>query len=396
MLNGKHVLLGVSAGIAAYKAAHLCRALVKKGAKVKVLMTPDSAHFITPLTLSTLSKNPVSINYFDEKTGEWDNHVELAKWADFFLLAPATANTIAKMANGICDNVLLATYFSMPKQSQVFFAPAMDLDMYTHPANQTNIRKLQSFSNRMIPVESGELASGLYGEGRMAEVENIIQFIEGENQTWKGKKLLVTAGPTYEAIDPVRFIGNHSSGKMGYALAEAAARRGAEVTLISGPTKIEASSQIELIRLSSAEEMFEAVKKHYQKADCMIFSAAVSDYRPDKAADKKMKKKSDDLQITLQPTPDILKYVGEHKKSGQFLVGFALETDNEVENAEGKLKRKKLDLIVLNSLKDQGAGFGHDSNKVTLIDANNNYEEYELKSKAMVAEDILNAIENRW
>jgi phosphopantothenoylcysteine decarboxylase/phosphopantothenate--cysteine ligase len=284
----------------------------------------------------------------------------------------------------------------MPMQSQVFFAPAMDLDMFKHPASQTNIRKLQSFGNRMIPAESGELASGLYGEGRMAEVEKIIQYIEGERQAWKGKKLLITAGPTYEAIDPVRFIGNHSSGKMGYALAEAAAKRGAEVTLISGPTQIETSNQIELIRLRSTEEMFEAVKKHYQKADCLIFAAAVSDYRPAQAKDKKIQKKSDDLQIVLQPTTDILKYVGEHKKSSQFLVGFALETDNEVANAQGKLKRKKLDLIVLNSLKDQGAGFGHDSNKVTLIDANNNQEEYELKSKAMVAEDILNAIESRW
>lgn len=397
MLKGKNVLLGVSAGIAAYKAAHLCRALVKKGANVKVLMTPDSAHFITPLTLSTLSKNPVAIDYFDERTGEWENHVELAKWADFFLLAPATANTLAKMANGLCDNVLLATYFSIPDQNSVFFAPAMDLDMHNHPAIQKNISKLQSFGNQLIPAEEGELASGLQGKGRMAEVDHILQFVEGSLQgTWKGKKLLITAGPTYESIDPVRFIGNHSSGKMGYALAEAAVKRGAAVTLISGPTQIELNASLKLIKVTSAQEMFEAVKAHYEEANCLIFSAAVSDYRPTTSAEKKIKKKSSELQIDLQPTPDILKYVGEHKKAAQFLVGFALETDNEKENAKGKLKRKNLDLIVLNSLNDQGAGFGHDSNKVTLLDANNNEANFELKSKAMVAEDILNAIESRW
>lgn len=396
MLKGKNVLLGVSAGIAAYKAAHLCRALIKKGANVKVLMTPDSVHFITPLTLSTLSKNPVGIEYFDAKTGEWENHVELAKWADFFLLAPATANTIAKMANGICDNLLLATYFSLPKQNIAYFAPAMDLDMYKHPAIQLNIKKLQGVGNHLIPAEEGELASGLKGEGRMAEVENILSFIEGRDLTWRNIHLLITAGPTYEAIDPVRFIGNHSSGKMGYAIAETAVERGAKVTLISGPTSLESPKNVELIKVQSAAEMFDAVKEHYQKADCLIFSAAVSDYSPKSKANQKIKKKSDALQIELTPTQDILKFVGEHKKENQFLVGFALETENEVENAIGKLQRKNLDLIVLNSLQDQGAGFGYDSNKVTIIDADNNQEEFELKSKAEVAQDILNAVESRW
>ena len=396
MLKGKNVLLGVSAGIAAYKAAHLCRALIKKGANVKVLMTPDSVHFITPLTLSTLSKNPVAIEYFDAKTGEWENHVELAKWADFFLLAPATANTIAKMTNGICDNLLLATYFSLPNQNSAYFAPAMDLDMYKHPAIQLNIKKLQEVGNHLIPAEEGELASGLQGEGRMAEVENILSFIEGRDLTWKNIHLLITAGPTYEAIDPVRFIGNHSSGKMGYAIAETAVERGAKVTLISGPTSLEAPKNVELIKVQSAAEMFDAVKEHYQKADCLIFSAAVSDYSPKSKANQKIKKKSDVLQIELAPTQDILKFVGEHKKENQYLVGFALETENEVENAIGKLQRKNLDLIVLNSLQDQGAGFGYDSNKVTIIDANNNQEEFELKSKAEVAQDILNAVESRW
>lgn len=394
MLQGKNVLLGISGSIAAYKSALLCRALVKKGAKVKVVMTPSSTDFITPLTLSTLSKNPVYLEYSDSKTGEWSNHVELAKWADFFLLAPATQNTLAKMANGICDNLLLATYFSM--ENQVYFAPAMDLDMYQHPSNKGNIEKLQSIGNIMIPAESGELASGLVGEGRMAEVENIIAAIENTKGSFSGKRILITAGPTYEAIDPVRFIGNNSSGKMGYALAEEAKRRGADVILVSGPTSISAPKVDELIRVTSAAEMYNAVEERREDMDGFIMSAAVSDYTPAHTAEEKMKKKEDDLQLQLSPTEDILKQVGTHKKAGQFVVGFALETNNEEENAQSKLKRKNCDLIVLNSLRTKGAGFGSDTNEIMIFDANNNRTHFELKSKKEIAVDVLNVMEEKW
>lgn len=392
MLEGKNVLLGISASIAAYKSASICRLLVKEGANVKVLMTPDSVNFITPLTLSTLSKNPVYNRYFDPKSGEWSNHVELAKWADFLLLAPATANTIAKMANGICDNLLLATYFSMEKK--VYFAPAMDLDMYKHPANIANIQKLESFGNVLIPVESGELASGLVGDGRMAEVDNILTFIKKEDSFWKDKKVLITAGPTYEAIDPVRFIGNHSSGKMGVALANEALLKGADVTLIHGPILVGIPSRSNNISVTNAAEMFEACKSELSAADIIIMSAAVADYTPKSTSDKKIKKSDSLLQVNLKPTKDILKFIGENKTDNQYLVGFALETDNELENARGKLKRKKLDLIVLNSLQEKGAGFGTNTNKITLIDKNNKIDHFELKAKQEVAKDILKSIKD--
>ena len=394
MLQGKNVLLGISGSIAAYKSALLCRALVKKGAKVKVLMTPSSTDFITPLTLSTLSKNPVYMEYSDSKTGEWSNHVELAKWADFFLLAPATQNTLAKMANGVCDNLLLATYFSM--ENKVFFAPAMDLDMYQHPSNKANIEKLEGYGNIMIPAESGELASGLVGEGRMAEVENIISVLEGKPSLLAGKTILITAGPTYEAIDPVRFIGNHSSGKMGYALAKEAKSRGAKVILISGPTTIHPPAVDEMVSVQSAAEMFKAVEERRTTVDGFIMSAAVADYSPSTIAKEKIKKAEDSLNIELSSTQDILKQVGTHKNEGQFVVGFALETNNEEDNAKGKLERKNCDLIVLNSLKKEGAGFGTDTNEVVIFDADNNRIPFELKSKAEIATDILNVMEDKW
>ncbi|MBL4709677.1 MAG: bifunctional phosphopantothenoylcysteine decarboxylase/phosphopantothenate--cysteine ligase CoaBC [Flavobacteriales bacterium] len=392
MLKGKNVLLGVSGSIAAYKAATICRELIKQGANVKVLMTPDSVNFITPLTLSTLSKNPVNLEYADAKTGSWNNHVELAKWADFFLLAPATQNTLAKMANGICDNLLLATYFSM--ENKTYFAPAMDLDMFKHPSNQQNIQKLQSNGNVLNPAESGELASGLYGEGRMAAVENILAAITLAPGKLTGKKVLITAGPTYEAIDPVRFIGNHSSGKMGYSLAEEAANRGAEVILISGPTNITPPSISEFVRVQSAQEMFEAVRS--READLFILAAAVADYTVENPASEKIKKKTDTLHIDLKPTVDILHYVGLNKQDGQFVVGFALETNNEEANAIGKLERKKCDLIVLNSLQNKGAGFGGDTNRVTIFDKDNKKTAFKLKTKKEVAQDILDTIEKKW
>jgi len=392
MLKGKNVLLGVSGSIAAYKSAVLCRELIKKGANVKVVMTPDSFNFITPLTLSTLSKNPVYSEYSDAKTGSWNNHVELAKWADFFLLAPATQNTIAKMASGICDNLLLATYFSM--ENKTYFAPAMDLDMFKHPANQQNIKKLEGFGNVLIPSESGELASGLLGEGRMAEVENILKAISFNDTSWEGKKVLITAGPTYETIDPVRFIGNHSSGKMGYALAEKAINKGAEVVLISGPTQLSAPKGAALIAVTSAAEMLEAVRAH--KADLYICAAAVADYTVANPVSEKIKKKTESISIELVPTIDILAEIGNNKQEGEFIVGFALETSNEEENARAKLKRKNCDMIVLNSLQNIGAGFGGDTNQITIFHKDNNSSAFELKSKAAVAQDIIDTIQLKW
>lgn len=392
MLKGKNVLLGVSGSIAAYKAAMICRELIKEGANVKVVMTPSASNFITPLTLSTLSKNPVNSVYADPKTGAWNNHVELAKWADFFLLAPATQNTIAKMANGICDNLLLATYFSLEKET--YFAPAMDLDMFRHAANQKNIATLQSYGNILIPAESGELASGLVGEGRMAEVDHIISAISNDNLNWKGKRLLITAGPTHEAIDPVRFIGNHSSGKMGYALANEAISRGAEVTLVSGPSELTPPRGVEFIGVKSADEMLHAVRKN--EADCYICAAAVADYTVKSPATEKIKKKTTALSIELEPTVDILAEIGQHKKKNQFVVGFALETNNEEANAQGKLKRKNCDLIVLNSMRTEGAGFGGNTNQVTIFDKDNKRTTFELKSKSEVAKDILDTIESKW
>ncbi len=327
MLQGKNVLLAISGSIAAYKSATLCRLLIKQGANVKVLMTPDSVHFITPLTLSTLSKNPVYSAYFDPKSGEWSNHVELAKWADLFLLAPATANTLAKMANGVCDNLLLATYFSMA--NPVYFAPAMDLDMYQHPANRANIEKLVSYGNILIPAGNGELASGLHGEGRMAEEDDIIQAIGNQSSVWSGKKVLITAGPTYEAIDPVRFIGNLSSGKMGIALAKEAHKRGAKVTLVHGPISISVPEGVQTIAVTSAHEMHEACLSAFDDSQVCIMAAAVADYRPKSIADQKIKKTNASLNIDLEPTIDILTELGKKKQAGQTLVGFALETDNE-------------------------------------------------------------------
>jgi len=395
VLSGKKILLGVSGGIAAYKTANLVRLLIKAGAQVQVVMSPASLHFVTPLTLATLSKNPVFSTFYNEEdsNGEWNNHVELGLWADLMLIAPATANTLSKMANGNCDNLLIATYLSA--KCTVYFAPAMDLDMYKHPSTLDSFHKLKSFGNIIIPAENGELASGLSGEGRMAEPENIITFLENdilEKLPLNAKKILVTAGPTHEAIDPVRFIGNHSSGKMGFDIANQAANNGAEVILISGPThlKIE-NSQINLIRVTSAQEMYDAWHIFYDKVDVVIAAAAVADYRPKNVAHQKIKKNDTAFTIELEKTKDILASLGAIKKN-QFLIGFALETENEIENAKQKIQKKNLDLIVLNSLNDEGAGFGKLTNKVTYIDKNFQIEPMELKSKEAVALDIINKI----
>ncbi|AQS92806.1 phosphopantothenoylcysteine decarboxylase [Polaribacter sp. BM10] len=395
VLKDKKVLLGITAGIAAYKTASLVRLFIKLGAEVKVIMTPASKDFITPLTLSTLSKNPVHSTFYskEDKNELWNNHVDLGLWADYMLIAPATANTLSKMTNGTCDNLLLATYLSA--KCPVYFAPAMDLDMYIHPSTKQSLDKLQSFGNILIPATSGELASGLVGEGRMAEPEDIVSFIENDilsNLPLKGKKVLLTAGPTYEAIDPVRFIGNHSSGKMGFAIAKAAANLGAEVFLISGPSHQKIShSLVKRIDVVSAEDMYNAAHTYFADVDIAILSAAVADYKPKNIATQKIKKKDATLDIELTPTKDILASLGAIKKQ-QFLVGFALETNNELENAKGKLKRKNLDAIVLNSLQDKGAGFATDTNKITVIDKYLNEKSFQLKSKVEVAKDIMNEI----
>ena len=395
ILSGKNVLLGITAGIAAYKTASLVRLFIKAGAHVKVVMTPASKDFITPLTLSTLSKNPVVSSFTNEEdeNDTWNNHVELGLWADLFLIAPTTANTLSKMATGNSDNMLLATYLSA--KCPVYFAPAMDLDMYKHESTKNSLEKLQSFGNVMIPATSGELASGLVGEGRMAEPEDIVAFIE--NHILSGlplhnKKVLITAGPTYEAIDPVGFIGNHSSGKMGFEIAKAASQLGAEVILITGPTHQKVNSNlIKTIPVVSAQGMYNAVHENFDNCDIAILSAAVADYKPKFVADKKIKKKDSTLTLELEKTKDILGSLGKIKEK-QLLVGFALETNNELENAIGKLKSKNLDLIVLNSLNDEGAGFGGATNKVTIIDKNENSVNYSLKSKADVAKDIMQNI----
>jgi phosphopantothenoylcysteine decarboxylase/phosphopantothenate--cysteine ligase len=395
VLSGKKILLGISGGIAAYKTADLVRLFIKAGAQVQVVMSPASLHFITPLTLSTLSKNPVFSTFYNEEDGkgEWNNHVELGLWADLMIIAPATANTLSKMANGNCDNLLIATYLSA--KCPVYFAPAMDLDMYKHPSTTDSFQKLSSFGNIIIPAENGELASGLTGEGRMAEPATIVSFIENDlldKLPLKGKKIMVTAGPTYEAIDPVRFIGNHSSGKMGFDISLQAAKMGAEVTLISGPTHFQLeNSQIKLIRVTSAKEMYNACFKYYDVMDVVIAAAAVADYRPKNVAQQKIKKTETTLSITLEKTEDILASLGANKKH-QFLIGFALETENEIEQAKLKIQKKNLDLIVLNSLNDKGAGFGLPTNKVTFIDRNFTIEPMELKSKEEVAIDIINKI----
>jgi phosphopantothenoylcysteine decarboxylase/phosphopantothenate--cysteine ligase len=395
VLKGKKILLGVTAGIAAYKTAHLVRQFIKAGAEIQVIMTPASKDFVTPLTLSTLSKNPVHSTFYskDDENEVWNNHVDLGLWADLMLIAPATANTMSKMANGTVDNLLLASYLS--SKCPVYFAPAMDLDMFKHPSTVTSMEKLQSFGNSLIPAASGELASGLVGEGRMAEPEDIVSFIEADvlsKLPLKGKKVLITAGPTYEAIDPVRFIGNHSSGKMGFELAKTAANLGAEVILVSGPSHEAIShSLVNRINVVSASEMYDEVHKHYSNVDIAIASAAVADYTPENVATQKIKKKDTSLEIKLTATKDILASMGTLKKS-QILVGFALETNDEVVNAKGKLSRKNLDLIVLNSLQDKGAGFAGNTNKITIIDKSNNLTEYALKSKELVAKDIFKEI----
>lgn len=395
ILSGKNILLGITAGIAAYKTANLVRLFIKAGANVKVVMTPASKDFITPLTLSTLSKNPVHSSFTneDDDNAVWNNHVELGLWADLFVIAPATANSLSKMANGVCDNLLMATYLSA--KCSVYFAPAMDLDMYKHPTTLRSFQLLKSFGNVMIPATSGELASGLVGEGRMAEPEDIIDFIEKHilNQLpLIGKKILITAGPTYEAIDPVRFIGNHSSGKMGFEIAKAAANLGAEVTLISGPTHEKIShSFIKIINVVSALQMYDEVHKHFDSVDIAILSAAVADYKPKFVSDTKIKKKEISFTIELEKTKDILASLGVIKKH-QFLVGFALETNNELDNAKGKLEAKNLDLIVLNSLNDDGAGFGGSTNKVTFITKSGDIIHHDLKSKSDVASDLIHHI----
>jgi phosphopantothenoylcysteine decarboxylase/phosphopantothenate--cysteine ligase len=395
VLSGKKVLLGVSGGIAAYKTATLVRLFIKAGAHVQVIMTPASKDFVTPLTLSTLSKNPVHSTFFDQEdaNAQWNNHVELGLWADLMLVAPATANTLSKMANGNCDNLLIATYLSA--KCPIYFAPAMDLDMYKHPSTISSFNLLKGFGNIMIPAENGELASGLSGEGRMAEPENIIDFLEKDLESklpLKGKKILITAGPTYEAIDPVRFIGNHSSGKMGFDIAESSANLGAEVILISGPTHLNAKNPvINLIRVTSAQEMYEACHEYFNSADVAICAAAVADYRPKNVAGQKIKKAEASLTIELEKTQDILASLGKIKEK-QFLIGFALETENEIDNAKLKIQKKNLDLIVLNSLQDEGAGFGKATNKITFIDKDFVVEPMPLKSKEAVADDILNKV----
>lgn len=395
VLSGKKILLGVTAGIAAYKSAFLVRLLIKEGAQVKVVMTPSAKDFVTPLTLSTLSKNEVFSSFTNEEdeNAQWNNHVELALWADLFIIAPATANTLSKMAHGTSDNLLLAVYLSA--KCPVYYAPAMDLDMYKHPSTKATFNTLDSYGNIQIPAGHGELASGLVGQGRMAEPEEIVSFLEKDllkALPLRGKKVLITAGPTYEAIDPVRFIGNHSSGKMGFAIAEIAAGLGAEVILVAGPVSIGMDHpNVKLLSVTSAEEMFNECIEHYSNCDIAILSAAVADYRPVVVASEKIKKKDSELHIKLEKTRDILATLGEQKKN-QFLVGFALETENELENAKTKLKKKNLDLIVLNSLRDKGAGFKGDTNKVTLIDKDNKEYPFSVKPKTEVARDILEFI----
>jgi phosphopantothenoylcysteine decarboxylase/phosphopantothenate--cysteine ligase len=395
VLNGKKILLGVSGGIAAYKTASLVRLFIKAGAHVQVIMTPASKDFVTPLTLSTLSKNPVHSSFFnqDDQDAVWNNHVELGLWADLMLIAPATANTLSKMATGNCDNLLIATYLSA--KCPVYFAPAMDLDMYKHPSTLSSFAALKQFGNVMIPAENGELASGLSGEGRMAEPENIISFLETDLESklpLKGKKILITAGPTYEAIDPVRFIGNHSSGKMGFDIANEAAKLGAQVILVAGPTHFKAkNSLVEVINVVSAQEMYDACHLHFNQVDVAIAAAAVADYKPKVVALQKIKKAAEEFSIELEKTKDILASLGAIKKD-QFLIGFALETQNEIENAKLKIQKKNLDLIVLNSLQDEGAGFKKETNKVTFIDRDFKIEPMELKSKESVAIDILSKV----
>lgn len=397
VLEGKKIVLIITGGIAAYKTASLVRLFMKRGCEVQVIMTPKAHNFITPLTLSTLSKKPVYTQFFEGNTGEWNNHVDLALHADYLVLAPATSNTLSKMASAEADNLALATYLSA--KNTVFFAPAMDLDMYKNPYNQENIKKLQQKGDILIPPNKGELASGLEGEGRMAEPEEILNFIENyirKELIFYKKKLLITAGPTYEPIDPVRFIGNHSSGKMGFEIAKAAEKLGAEVTLVSGPTcqKLSHYSSIKRIDVMSSEEMYQKVTEHYQSTDIVIMAAAVADYRPETVSKTKIKKNEEAFSLPLLKNKDILLELGK-TKSNQFLVGFALETNNEEENALTKLNKKNLNMIVLNSLQDKGAGFSYDTNKITILDNKGGIEYFDLQTKEKVAENILKSIHER-
>lgn len=395
MLKGKHIVLGITGGIAAYKSAVLVRLLVKAGAEVQVIMTPNAKEFITPLTLSTLSGKPVISEFFTANTGEWHSHVDLGLWADAMIIAPATASTIAKMANGVADNMLVTTYLSA--KAPVFVAPAMDLDMMRHPSTVRNIGLLQSYGNHIIEPTSGELASHLIGKGRMEEPENIVKEIEAyfaKSLSLIGKKVLVTAGPTYEKIDPVRFIGNYSSGKMGYAIADCAASKGAEVTLVSGPVAISPTQpSVKVVNVESAKDMLAACEKVFADCDIAVMTAAVADYAPAEISNKKIKRETDGIEsISLVKNPDIAATLGSKKKAGQTLVGFALETDNEIKNAADKLTRKNLDMIVLNSLRDPGAGFRTDTNKISICYPDSTRKDYSLKSKSEVAEDIIDAI----
>lgn len=395
MIKGKHIILGITGGIAAYKSATLVRLLVKAGAEVQVIMTPSAKEFITPLTLSTLSGKPVIWEFFTANTGQWHSHVDLGLWADAMIVAPATASTIAKMANGIADNMLVTTYLSA--KAPVFIAPAMDLDMMAHPSTTRNIRLLESYGNHIIQPAEGELASHLIGKGRMEEPENIFKVLDNffaDNKSLAGKKVLITAGPTYERIDPVRFIGNFSTGKMGFAIADEAARRGADVTVVAGPVSVKPGNpEVKVVSVESAHEMLDRCQSLFPNCDIAIMAAAVADYAPVEIAQTKIKREhTSDTTIELKRNPDIAASLGAIKKPGQTLVGFALETDNEANNAVDKMKRKNLDLIVLNSLRDKGAGFGTDTNKVTVFFKDGRSEEFGLKSKQTVASDILDLI----
>lgn len=395
MMKGKKIVLGITGSIAAYKAAVLTRLLIKKGAEVQIVITPAGKEFITPITLSALTSKPVISEFFSQRDGTWHSHVDLGLWADAMLIAPATASTIGKMANGIADNMLITTYLSM--KAPVFVAPAMDLDMFAHPATQHNLDILRSYGNHIIEPTAGELASHLVGKGRMEEPENIVAALESffqKNSSMAGKKILITAGPTYEKIDPVRFIGNYSSGKMGYALAEECAARGAEVTLVSGPVNLSVNHpNINRIDVESAEQMYNACMNHYPTSDAGILCAAVADFTPESVADKKIKREKDDLTLNLKPTHDIAAALGKIKTDSQRLVGFALETNDETAHAQDKLKRKNFDFIVLNSLNDKGAGFRCDTNKITIIDSSK-AEEYPLKTKKEVAADIIDKLDS--
>ena len=397
MLKDKKILLAVCGSIAAYKAAFLVRLLVKESAQVKVIMTKAATKFISPLTLATLSKNECNVDYINTNKTNWNNHVELALWADFMLIAPASAGTLSKMANGLCDNLLMAVYMSA--RCPIFVAPAMDEDMWKHASTKNNLQKIQSFGNKIISVNAGELASGLIGEGRMAEPEQIVDFLNKESRTtnqetkFVNKKILVTAGPTYEALDPVRFIGNHSSGKMGVALAELAYDLGAEVELILGPSKLTVKSGVKVTRVFSANEMYAACKKQFAKSDICIFAAAVADYTPKTVSNQKIKKSDAEFSVMLKKNVDIAFEFGKIKKKNQLSVGFALETNDELKHAKTKLTKKNFDIVVLNSLNDKGAGFQFNTNKITIVNRNNKITKFELKKKEEVANDIINEIE---